>query len=1172
MQRPFRCQCRAAALAEVLLVTGLLLALAANPLAAQSAPFTATVTIDASHPIATFRPERAWGAALDGQQDSEVAEVYTPHNIAAMNSAGLGPVSYRLRTELAIEAWHWNPAGRWSDSANRQGYWTSDDHSSTPITVSYGYRLPRRGSTVDNGNNDGYSRIDDGDTTTCWKSNPYLDSRYTGVHEALHPQWIVVDLGHAQPVNAMHLWWGNPYPLRYRLDYWDGDQTQRIDWNPEGRWRPWPEGAYRDGVGGEVIRRLSPKRFTTRFVRITLLASSRTAEAGNGDPRDSVGFAIREIGLGTLDNAGHFHDLVRHGPSREKQSAILVSSTDPWHRAVDRDPDVEQPGLDLVFASGLTHLLPALLPVGVLFDTPDNAAALLRFVRSRGYPVERIELGEEPDGQRITPEDYAALYLQAAQALHRVDPGVALGGPSWQSARNDTIVAWPPRATGSGRSSWVGRFLDYLAGRNASGEFRFFSFEWYPFDDPCTDTGPQLAQAPAILAAALDELRADGLADSIPRIMTEYGYSAFGGPADVEISSALLNSEAVAGFFAHGGSEAYVYGIEPGSLLKEPHCSRWGNNLLFLGDDDRQAQYRMPAYLRRLDADPRLGRFRGWFTPALRRPGAGRRPEWRCLAGQRVSDAAAGWPLGAPADQPRSASRLVGQGAGRGYRLRTPEAARGPAGVLAVFGCPVSMEGGPGAGPSGARRPAGPSGVDHVARHGDAAPVLDHDPRGIVAEAASLPGLSLLSSPAVARISEACSTSRSLLIALAAATQLAAQDPRQVTRMATLAVEGDSADQLAARWSARLAADSTDPEALLGLATIARLTYRFDLAHQLVAPLIDAPGSDTSGWAIQARLLEARALTAQSRFGAADSLLALVAAQARASGDRAAEAEALLARAVTQIRITGPPGVAVQLRRARILIPVSDTALDAEWHCSRAALLAGTDRLGAQREARTGTTPRQARPGTAHRARLSLPHRAPDAQRWQELRRRGFDGADRGRVRRHPRPRRRGRRPAMAGVRAWRSRRIRSGTAGSACRRRGRSLLEEFLRRGLGGPEPHRDRLRPRRPGIGDAHAGRGGIAVRAAGGQLGPRRAPGIQGGAGGVERRPGGRARHLPVRIGPGARIRPRCGDPGPCAPREHRATRRRLPRCGRRARRGASDRQEAGDEGVAGGAGVL
>ncbi len=79
----------------------------------------------------------------------------------------------------------------------------------------------------------------------------------------------------------------------------------------------------------------------------------------------------------------------------------------------------------------------------------------LRYMEKRGYPIWYIEMGEEPDGQYMVPEDYAALYLQWATALHRVDPRLKLGGPVFEGVTED-IKAW---RDAQGQASWFGRFL-----------------------------------------------------------------------------------------------------------------------------------------------------------------------------------------------------------------------------------------------------------------------------------------------------------------------------------------------------------------------------------------------------------------------------------------------------------------------------------------------------------------------------------------------------------------------------------------------------------------------------------------------------------------------------------------------------------------------------------------
>jgi len=74
---------------------------------------------------------------------------------------------------------------------------------------------------------------------------------------------------------------------------------------------------------------------------------------------------------------------------------------------------------------------------------------------------------------------------------------------------------------------------------------------------------------------------------------------------------------------------------------------------------------------------------------------------------------------------------------------------------------------------------------------------------------------------------------------------------------ARLAVEGDSASAVMARWSARLAADSSDRAALLGLATVARLANDDTTATRLYFRLL---GSESSRdpYALYAHLGERR--------------------------------------------------------------------------------------------------------------------------------------------------------------------------------------------------------------------------------------------------------------------------------------------------------------------------
>jgi hypothetical protein len=223
-----------------------------------------TITIDLSgQPISQFRPDATFGAALDGKEEGELNQIYTPENIRKMRSAGLRKITYRLRTELGIEAWHWSKKGTWSDAQHQQGYWVSSDAQEQHVLISHGYRLPRRGNTIDQAEDDGYSRLTDGDTSTFWKSNPYLDKHYTKDETEARPQWVVIDFGKPQSINAAKILWGKPYAKTFEIQYWVSDISD-FGITEDGEWHRFPDGLMSQSDAVNDVLRLSEAPIQTR--------------------------------------------------------------------------------------------------------------------------------------------------------------------------------------------------------------------------------------------------------------------------------------------------------------------------------------------------------------------------------------------------------------------------------------------------------------------------------------------------------------------------------------------------------------------------------------------------------------------------------------------------------------------------------------------------------------------------------------------------------------------------------------------------------------------------------------------------------------------------------------------------------------------------------------------
>jgi hypothetical protein len=557
-------------------------------MAAQTAAQNLIVDSSPSHSANSFSPVRALGAAVDrlalGVADKEL----TGPMLQVILDSGWQSITYRQNTELHAEAWHWNPQGAWSDPVGR-GYFTGNAAPTEPIRHSFGYTLPHRGTTrAARGGTSCLSHFPECDPNSYLESDPYLTRAFTGDDDSRHPQWVMVDLGSMQPVNAIRIDWAAPFAKTYFVQFWTGGEQ-----NPRrattGLWQTFPAGSLYDGHGGAVTLPLTRFPVSARYIRIWMTSSSNTCDThGAGDPRNCAGYAICDVSVGNLSANGEFRDLVKHaaGPG---QTSTICSSVDPWHEASDINEKAgEQVGFDFFFGTGVTRGLPVMVPVAMLYATPEDAAAEIAYLEKRKYPISYVEMGEEPDGQRILPEDSATRYVQWDAAIHKVDPNLKLGGPVFEGV-NEDIKVWPDA---DGRVSWFGRFLDYLKAHGRLSDLAFMSFEHYPYT-PCQSKWEDLYREPELITHIMDVWRDDGLPLNVPMMMTEGNVSSRGGITAVDLMGGLWLAGYVGAFLTAGGAASYYF-----HYVSNPLGAGCGDNgggaLTFLNMD---RDYKMRGHL-----------------------------------------------------------------------------------------------------------------------------------------------------------------------------------------------------------------------------------------------------------------------------------------------------------------------------------------------------------------------------------------------------------------------------------------------------------------------------------------------------------------------------------------------------------------------------------------------
>jgi hypothetical protein len=140
---------------------------------------------------------------------------------------------------------------------------------------------------------------------------------------------------------------------------------------------------------------------------------------------------------------------------------------------------------------------------------------------------------------------------------------------------------WPDS---EGRTSWLGRFFDYLRAHGRIGEFAFLSFEHYPYES-CNTTWNDLYREPQNITHIIQTYKDDGLPPNTPFLVTEVNLGASVSEAFVDIMGGLWWADYTGALLAAGSSGNYYFHYIPSPLSRGCNDS-WGTFGLFLVDRD----------------------------------------------------------------------------------------------------------------------------------------------------------------------------------------------------------------------------------------------------------------------------------------------------------------------------------------------------------------------------------------------------------------------------------------------------------------------------------------------------------------------------------------------------------------------------------------------------------